>query len=85
MDGDTPEPGQSITELYAWVATHANGGEGIVAAVLPGLGATPLISSKRAVMAMAEGVARHAVALSAGRAAGRAISVDLVTFKRVPS
>lgn len=78
------DPEQRVRELHAWIATHANGGEGIIAALLPGLGATPLISSRRAVMEQARGAALRAVELSKGRGdAEEVVSVRLVTFRRV--
>lgn len=82
-DPTVPPPGQVITELHAWIATYAEGGQGIIAAILPGLGSAPLVSSKRSHMTMAEGVARHAALLTAGRGNGEVVSVDLVTFQRV--
>lgn len=41
-----PRTGQSIDALYAWIATEPDGGEGVIAAVLPGIpGITPLIGA----------------------------------------
>lgn len=44
-----PRAGQAINTLYAWVATEPDGGEGVIAGVLPGMpGMTPLIGADRA-------------------------------------
>lgn len=43
-----PDRGQSIDRLYAWVATEADGGEGVCAAWVPGLGNMPLVGADRA-------------------------------------
>lgn len=41
-----PRTGQSIDALYAWVATEPDGGEGIIAALIPGMpGMTPLVGA----------------------------------------
>lgn len=41
--------GQKIEKLYAWVATEADGGEGVCGAPIPGLGGmVPLIGADRA-------------------------------------
>ena len=41
-------PGLKIEKLYAWVAEEPDGGEGIVAGMLPGMpGLTPLIGADR--------------------------------------
>lgn len=40
-----PRTGQSIDAIYAWVATEPDGGEGVIAAALPGIGITPLIGA----------------------------------------
>lgn len=75
---------QQIADLHAWIATHANGGEGIVASILPGVGSTPMVSSKRHVMERCEPLVRRTVAATKGRGGGdEVVSVRLVTFRRV--
>lgn len=76
-------PEQRIDELHAWIATHRNGGQGIVASVLPGLGATPLVSSRRHVVEAAEPLVRQTVAATKGRGGEEVVGVELVTFRRV--
>lgn len=55
--GGEPTPGQRITDLHCWIATYADGTEGIVAAGLEGLGITTLLSSRRAANARVIGSA----------------------------
>ena len=44
-----PGTGRKICKLYAWIATEPDGGEGLVAAYVPGTGGwTPLIGADRA-------------------------------------
>lgn len=43
--------GQKIDALYAWVASEPDGGEGVAAASIPGLGGmVPLVGADRARM-----------------------------------
>ena len=46
-DGRAPAP-KKIEELFAWVVTEPDGGEGIPAVTLPGIGTTPMIGGDRA-------------------------------------
>lgn len=72
------DPEQRIDELHAWIATHENGGEGIIATILPGIGSTPMVSSRRHVMEAArDHVAKTAALL------GNVVAVKLVTYRRV--
>lgn len=71
-------PEQTVRELFVWVATDATGAEGIVAGILPGLGATPLVSSKRAAAERMEPAAREAQRRSI--VAGQPVSIDLRRF-----
>jgi hypothetical protein len=74
-----PTPGQRITELHCWIATYADGTEGIIAGGLPGLGMTPLVNSRRHMAVKLERFAREAMAATA-RTAHRVVNVRLVTF-----
>lgn len=49
MSGDwKPRKGQKIEKLFAWIATEADGGEGVCAGATPdGLGMMPLIGADR--------------------------------------
>ena len=75
-----PTPGQRITELHCWVATYADGTEGIIAGGLEGLGMTPLLSSRRHVAESLEAKARETMQLSR-RTKHPVVSVRLVTFR----
>ena len=77
--GSEPTPGQRITELHAWIATYADGTEGIIARALPGLGMTPLVNSRLHVARQLERFAREAMALTRGTPSP-VVSVRLVTF-----
>jgi hypothetical protein len=79
-----PTPGQRIAELYCWIATYADGTEGIIAGGLPGLGMTPLVSSRRHVAEQLEAVARNAMRLSQDTP-HRVTKVRLVTFTTTES
>ena len=72
-------PGQRITELHCWIATYADGSEGIVAGGIEGLGMTTLLSSRRHVAIQLERHARDAMRLTQGTR-HRVVSVRLVTF-----
>lgn len=74
-----PTPGQRITELHCWIAIYADGTEGIIAGGLPGIGMTPLVTSRRHAAEQLEAVARNAMRLSQNTP-HRVISVRLVTF-----
>jgi hypothetical protein len=83
---DMPPPGeQRITELHLWVATYPDGGEGVVSADIPipdiGSRHMPLMSSKRAVAERLKPYAESAQQAAAG--AGRIVSLQLVTYRRV--
>lgn len=72
-----PTPGQIISELHCWIATYADGSEGIIAHGLEGLGLTPLLSSRRDTAEAMETLARQAQDLS-----GNVISVRLETYSK---
>jgi hypothetical protein len=80
MVGNRPTPGQKITELHCWVATYADGTEGIIAGGIEGLGIVTLMSSNRRAAEKMEGSAREAQQLSNNRTKHRVVSVRLVTF-----
>lgn len=65
-----------ITELFAWLSIDGDGNEGIVAAGLPGLGWTQLITSKERIANK-----MRKPAMEAGNMSGK--KVVLVRFKRV--
>lgn len=77
-----PTPGQRITQLHCWVATYADGSEGIVAGGVEGIGMTPLMSSRRHVAVALGPVARRAVR-TVQQQAGHATKIRLVTFRSV--
>ena len=53
-----------ITELWAWVSVDEDGNEGIIAApIVPGMGTTPLVFSKRELTMRFESHARDATRL----------------------
>lgn len=77
-----PTPEQMIRSLHAWIATYHDGTEGIIAHGLPGLGMTPLVTSRHHVAVRMQPIARHAMALSqAGE--HRVAGVRLVSFEVV--
>jgi hypothetical protein len=73
-----PTPGQFIRELHLWIATYADGTEGIVGGNL-GMGMTPLMSSRRATAERLAALAERARAASLGTP-HPVVSVRLVTF-----
>lgn len=87
---DNPPPSeQRIDALHVWIATYADGSEGIVSADLPlasGLGMRhmPLMSSKRELVERMEPLARS-VQKAAVRQAKRITKLDLVTYRREPA
>lgn len=78
------DPAQRIDVLHAWIATHANGGQGIVACILPGLGSVPMVSARRHSMERAEGLVRRTAASTIGRGGEEVVKTELVMFRRVP-
>lgn len=40
-----PYQGQKIERLFAWIATEPDGGEGVCAVNIPGVGWTPLVGA----------------------------------------
>lgn len=52
---------QRIIDVWAWIAVHANGGEGIISGVLPGLGLAQLFSANEAMAQAMEPLAKRAV------------------------
>lgn len=77
------DPAQRIDELHAWIATHADGGQGIIACILPGLGSTPMVSARRHVMEGARPLVLAAVRRTSGRGGDEVVRVELATFRRV--
>jgi hypothetical protein len=82
-------PAQRIDELWVWIGTHPNGGEGILSVDLPAgdTGAPrhmPLMSSKRelAEVAMA-GLARR-IQREAMHRQDRLVKIELRHFVRAP-
>ena len=61
---DDAPPEQRVSRLYAWIAIQADGGEGIIGHVLPGLGMTPLVTSKLSVAVSLRLAAKQALVLS---------------------
>jgi hypothetical protein len=74
-----PTPGQLITDLHCWIATYVDGTEGICGGILPGIGQTPLISSRRSVAEELGRFAREAQHLSR-QTPNPVVTVRLVTF-----
>jgi hypothetical protein len=78
-----PDDDQRITELWAWIATHANGAEGIMSAdvQMPGMGTrhVPLIASKRATADHLGPLARK-IQRAAMHQANRLTNIRLVRF-----
>jgi hypothetical protein len=80
-----PEPDQRVIEIHAWIATHADGSEGIVSADIPmpmGMRHSPLLSSKRTVAEKLEPLARK-IRQQAMHQANRVVSMKLITFRRI--
>jgi hypothetical protein len=73
-----PTAGQHITEVHCWIATYADGTEGIMAAGLAGIGMSTLMSSKRKLAEAMGAVARNLQ--QASLSTPNPISVRLVTF-----
>jgi hypothetical protein len=74
-----PTPGQLIRELHVWIATYADGTEGIVAGGFASLGMTPLMSSRRELAKKLE--AKACAMMVASQATKHpAVGVRLVTF-----
>ena len=74
-----PTPEQMIGSLHAWIATYADGTEGIIAHGLPGLGMTPLVMSRHHVAVQMDKLARHAMELSQD-SPHPVVSVRLVSY-----
>ena len=74
------DPGneEKITRLYAFLSIDAEGRNGVVAEILPGLGSTPLITGKRS-------VAKSIIPLAEKVAARTGKKVGLFVFERVES
>ena len=72
-------PGQKITELHCWIATYADGTEGIIAGGIDGLGLTTLLSSHRHIAEQLEPMARKAQRMTM-HTRHRVVSIRLVTF-----
>ena len=80
--GCEPTPGQRITEIHCWIATYPDRSEGIIASSMPGLGLTPLMSSRRDV-ALGMAPLAEMVAKAAAQQTGHETLVRLVTFRAV--
>jgi len=80
----TPPPEQRIEKVHCWIATQANGAEGIISADMPmegfGMRHMPLLASKRSVAAQMEDLARRAQRGSMHLGAGRVVRIRLATF-----
>lgn len=72
-----PDPEQRIARLYAWIAIHSDGSEGIMATLTQGR-VMPLVTSQRRIaISMAEMAERVALASAA---AGRPCRAELRVF-----
>jgi hypothetical protein len=65
--------------LHCWIATYADGTEGVIGGGVEGVGLVTLMSSRRHIALIMERNAREAMAATA-RTAHRVVSVRLVTF-----
>ena len=66
---------EKIERLYAFLSIDAKGFNGVVAGIMPGIGATPLVTSKRSIA--------KAMIPAAQEAADRnGVKVGLFLFKR---
>ena len=77
-----PDAGQRVHVLYAWIATHPDGSEGIMSADLPmfeGMRHVPLLSSKRHVVENMRDLVEQIVSMSV--AAGTPIKYELRTYR----
>jgi hypothetical protein len=77
--GSESTPGQQITDIHCWIATYADGTEGIIAGGIEGLGLTTLVSSRRHVAEKMEPIARRAQRMTM-HTQHRVVSIRLVTF-----
>jgi hypothetical protein len=62
-----PENEQRIDEVYVFMSVDGEGRNGIVAAMLPGLGPTPMVTNSASIAEMLKGPARHIASLSGKR------------------
>lgn len=76
-----PEPDQLILDLYAWIAIHVDGSEGIIAASVADL-PTPmaLVSSKLAMAEKMRPFAERAMALSQQQSSKPVKAIELRRF-----
>jgi hypothetical protein len=74
-----PTPGQRITNLHCWIATYRDGSEGMIGSILPGIGQTPLVSSRLETAESLERFAREAQRATLDTA-HPVVNVRLVTF-----
>jgi hypothetical protein len=78
-----PAPGQRVTQLFAWIAIHPDGGEGIMSTDMPlgdlGMRHMPLITSKREVAEKMRPIAEQ-TASQASTAAGAPVAIVLRSF-----
>jgi hypothetical protein len=82
LDLENPTPADSrMDTLYAWIAIHENGGEGILAGGIPGLGMVSLICGNERLAEKLERLADAACAASAR--AGKPVTKRLAIYKRV--
>lgn len=82
LDLENPTPADSrMDTLYAWIATHENGGEGILAGGIPGLGMVSLVCGNERLANKMEPLAEQAIRASAR--AGKPATKRLVVYKRV--
>lgn len=74
-----PHHAQKIEALYAWIATEADGGQGVVAAMLPGMpGVTPLIGAD-----LARVHSYRSLAIAAAASTGYRVELARFTEKAV--
>lgn len=85
---DPPPPAeQRVESVYAWIATHPNGAEGIMSADMDlgplGIRHMALLTSKPNLARRMEGKARQ-LQRAALAETGRPFAIELVEFRRVP-
>jgi hypothetical protein len=68
-----------IRDLHCWIGTYEDGTEGLLAGGLPGMGMSPLFSSRRHVAESMESIARQVMRMS-HQTKHPVVSVRLVTF-----
>jgi hypothetical protein len=82
-----PPPDQRVESVYAWVATHPDGAEGIMSADMDlgppiGIRHMPLLTSKPHLARLMEGKARQ-LQRAAMAETGKPVAIELVEYRRV--